>query len=71
VDLAVKMANRPPAIGLGGIAGPSRTQEENSKNNIYVILSHAAEKAPTLDETGLETKVDTAESSLVKLFWIR
>jgi hypothetical protein len=71
VDPAVKMANRPPAIGLGGIAGPSRIQEESNKNSIHIISLRTAEEAPMLDKTGLETKVDTAESGLVKLFWIR
>jgi hypothetical protein len=65
------MANRPPAIGLGGITSFSEIQKKNSKNNIYIILLYTAEKTLILDETGLETKVDTTESGLVKLFWIR
>jgi hypothetical protein len=73
VDPAVKIANRPPAIGPSSIS-PSGTQGENNKdNNIYVILLHAAEKVFILNNSGLETKginINT-EPGLVKLFWIR
>jgi hypothetical protein len=74
VDSAVKIANRPLVIGTSGITGPSGTQGDSSKDsNIYVILSYAVEKAPILNNSGLETEgIDiNTEPGLVKLFWIR
>jgi hypothetical protein len=72
VDLAVKIANKPPAISPSSIS-PSGTQGKNSKNsNIHVILSYAAEKVFILNNSGLETKgIDiNTKPGLVKLFWI-